>query len=66
MSKRTVLVCDNCGLEIENGNGAQVRVTYSDSRRNSTQADFCITCAEKLPGHSTARRGRPPKVAVPA
>jgi hypothetical protein len=61
MARKTVLVCDNCGKEIEDGKGALVRATFSDARRGAKQADFCDQCASQLPGRQVARRGRRPK-----
>ena len=61
MARKTVLVCDNCGKEIEDGKGALVRATFSDARRGAKQADFCDQCAGQLPGRQVARRGRRPK-----
>ncbi len=64
MARKTVLVCDNCGKEVEDGKGAAMRVTYTDARRGSKQADYCDDCAAALPGRAVARRGRKPKAAV--
>jgi hypothetical protein len=61
MARKTVLVCDNCGKEIDDGKGAVVRATFSDARRGAKQADFCDDCAGKLAGRQVARRGRRPK-----
>lgn len=61
MARKTVLVCDNCGNEVEDGRGASVRVTFNDARRGAKQSDFCDTCAGAVPGQSVARRGRKPK-----
>ena len=64
MARKTVLVCDSCGNEVDEGKGAIVRVNFNDARRGSKQADYCDTCAGKLPGHAVARRGRKPKSAA--
>ena len=61
MAKKTVLVCDKCGGEVEEGKGAVSRVTFADARRGSKQADLCDTCAGEMPGRQVARRGRRPK-----
>ncbi len=61
MARKTVLVCDNCGKEVEEAKGAVMRVTYADARRGSKQADLCDECAGKMPGVAAARRGRRPK-----
>jgi hypothetical protein len=63
LARKTVLVCDNCGKEVEEGKGAALRVTYADARRGSKAADLCDACASKMPGRATARRGRRPKAA---
>lgn len=61
MARKTVLVCDSCGAEVEEGKGALVRTTFNDARRGAKQGDFCDTCAGNVPGHPVARRGRKPK-----
>jgi hypothetical protein len=61
MARKTVLVCDNCSSEIDEGKGASMRINYSDARRGSKQADLCDNCAGGMPGHAAARRGRRPK-----
>ena len=61
MARKTVLVCDDCGKEVEEGKGATLRVTYADARRGAKQADLCDPCAGKMPGRAAARRGRRPK-----
>ena len=64
MARKTVLVCDNCGAEIDESKGAVMRINFNDARRGSKQADLCDDCAGKLPGQSVARRGRRPKAAA--
>jgi hypothetical protein len=61
MSRKTILICDNCSAEVDAANGAVLRVNYTDSRRGSKQADLCGDCAANMPGHAVARRGRKPK-----
>ncbi len=61
MARKTVLMCDQCGNEVEDGKGAAVRVTFTDARRGAKAGDLCSDCAEAMPGHATARRGRKPK-----
>ncbi len=63
MARKTVLVCDSCGKEIEEGKGAVLRAVFRDARRGATQADLCDDCAGKLPGKQVARRGRRAKAA---
>ena len=62
MARKTVLVCDSCGNEVDEGKGAVMRVTYTDARRGAKQAD----CAGRTPGRAVARRGRKPKSAATA
>ena len=64
MARKTILVCDMCGAEVEEQKGATMRVTYTDARRGSRQADLCDSCAGKQPGRTVARRGRRPKAAA--
>ncbi len=66
MARKTVLVCDSCGKEVDEGRGAAMRITYTDARRGAKQADLCDTCSAKMPGRPTARRGRRPKSASAA
>lgn len=61
MARKTVLVCDSCGAEVDEGKGAVQRVTFTDARRGAKQADLCDACAGKAVGHQVARRGRKPK-----
>jgi ribosomal protein S26 len=66
MARKTVLVCDNCGAEVDEGKGATLRINYTDARRGSKQADLCDNCAGQMPGRAAARRGRRPKAASAA
>jgi hypothetical protein len=66
VARKTVLVCDDCGREVDEGKGAVMRVTYTDARRGAKQADLCDDCAAKTPGRAAARRGRRPKSASAA
>jgi hypothetical protein len=66
VARKTVLVCDSCGSEVDEGKGAVMRVTYTDARRGAKQADLCDPCAGKMPGRAAARRGRRPKSATAA
>ena len=61
MARKTVLVCDMCNKEVEDGKGATMRLTYTDARRGSKQGDLCDGCSSGLPGQAVARRGRRPK-----
>jgi hypothetical protein len=66
LARKTILVCDKCGKEVDEEKGAVLRVTYSDARRTSKQADLCDSCASSMPGRAVARRGRRPKSASAA
>src|SRR6185312_9188663 len=61
LARKTVLVCDKCGREVDAGKGATMRLSFSDARRGAKEADLCDSCATGLPGLATARRGRKPK-----
>jgi hypothetical protein len=63
VARKTVLVCDKCSKEVEEGKGAVMRVTFNDARRGAKQADLCDSCAGGMPGVAVARRGRKPKSA---
>ena len=64
MARKTILVCDKCGKEVDEARGAMLRVTYNDARRGSKVADLCDDCAGSMPGRAAARRGRRPKTAA--
>ncbi len=64
MARKTILVCDNCGSEVDEGRGAALRITYTDARRGAKAADLCDNCAGSMPGRAAARRGRRPKSAA--
>jgi hypothetical protein len=66
MARKTILVCDKCGKEVDEARGAMLRVTYNDARRGSKVADLCDDCAGSMPGRAAARRGRRPKAASEA
>jgi len=66
VARKTVLVCDSCGKEVDESRGATLRITYADARRGAKQADLCDECAGKMPGQPAARRGRRPKSAAAA
>ena len=61
MARKTVLVCDKCGKEVDEGKGAVMRITFTDARRGAKTGDLCDDCAGSMPGRATARRGRKPK-----
>lgn len=64
MARKTILICDNCSNEVEEGRGAVMRITFTDARRGAKQADLCDSCSGNMPGQAVARRGRRPKSAV--
>jgi hypothetical protein len=66
MARKTVLVSDLSGSEIEDGKGAQVTIKFVDARRGTIVLDITDAEAEELgrKGRRQARRGRPPKAAV--
>jgi ribosomal protein S26 len=64
VARKTILVCDNCGKQVDEGKGAVMRLNFTNARRGSKQADLCDNCAGGMPGHAVARRGRRPKSAA--
>ena len=60
--RTTITVCDSCGQQIGQNDGAKLRVNYADARHPSKQADLCNDCAEQIPGEKGKRRGRKPKL----
>jgi hypothetical protein len=64
VAKKTILVCDNCGKEVDESRGATMRLSYADARRGAKEADLCDGCAGGMPGRAVARRGRRPKAAA--
>ena len=66
MARRTILVCDKCSKEVDEGKGAAMRITFTDARRGAKQADLCDDCSGSMPGRAVARRGRKPKSAATA
>jgi hypothetical protein len=61
VAKKTVLVSDMSGHEIEDGKGAKVRIIFNDARRGVRELDVTDEEAEKFGGRPVARRGRRPK-----
>jgi hypothetical protein len=65
MARRTVLVSDLTGKEIDQANAAQVVIRYTDARKGQVvldvNADEVTDLASK--GTRQARRGRKPKSA---
>jgi hypothetical protein len=63
MARRTVLVSDLTGKEIEDGKGAQLVIKYQDARRGQVVLDVNADEVDELArkGQRQARRGRRPK-----
>jgi hypothetical protein len=63
MARKTVLVSDLTGTEVEDGKGAQVVIKYQDARRGQVVLDVNADEVEDLArkGQRQARRGRRPK-----
>jgi hypothetical protein len=63
MAKKTVLVSDLSGEEIQDGKGAKVRITFDDARSGSIEMDVSAEEARSMGsrGRQVARRGRRPK-----
>ena len=63
MAKRTVLISDLSGQEIEDGKGAKIRISFEDARKGAAELDVTAEEADELArkGRKTARRGRRPK-----
>ena len=64
MARKTVLVSDISGQEIQEGKGATVRITFRDARKGVRELDVTDDEAEKMGGRNVARRGRRPKSAT--
>jgi hypothetical protein len=63
MARKTVLVSDLNGTEIEDGKAAQLVIRYQDARRGQVVLDVNADEVEDLArkGQRQARRGRKPK-----
>jgi hypothetical protein len=63
MARKSVLISDLSGTEIEDGKGAQVVIKYHDARRGQVVLDVNADEVEDLArkGQRQARRGRRPK-----
>jgi len=62
MARKTILVSDLSGDEIEEGKSAKIRITFEDARRGSYELDVSADEAAELgrKGRQVARRGRKP------
>jgi hypothetical protein len=65
VARKTVLVSDLTGAEIEDGKEAQLVIKYQDARRGQVVLDVNADEVEDLArkGQRQARRGRRPKAA---
>jgi hypothetical protein len=63
LARKTVLVSDLSGAEIEEGKGAQVTIKFYDARRGTIVLDVTDSEAEQMgaKGRRQARRGRRPR-----
>ncbi len=66
MAKRTILVSDLTGKEINEKDAAKVTITYADARRGQIVLDVNASEVDDLAGKGVrqARRGRRPKAAA--
>ena len=66
MAKRTILVSDLSGVEIDEKNAAKLTIVYGDLRRGQVVLDVNASEVEELAakGVRQARRGRKPKAAA--
>src|SRR5689334_1994718 len=56
MAKKTVLVSDMSGQEIEEGKGATIRIVFRDARKGVRELDVTDAEAERLGGRQVKRR----------
>jgi len=61
VAKKTIRVSDKSGVEIADGKGATVRITFADARKGVRELDLTDSEADQLGGRAVARRGRRPK-----
>jgi len=63
VARKTVLVSDLSGEEIQDGKGAQVTVKFNDARKGTIVLDVTDAEGEQIgqKGRKQARRGRRPK-----
>lgn len=65
LARRTVLVSDQSGEEIQEGKGAKVTIKFNDARKGVRELDLTDAEAERLGGRAAKRRGRRPKSLEP-
>jgi hypothetical protein len=63
VARKTVVVSDLSGEQIDEGRGAKVRITFADARSGSIEMDVTSEEARAMgaKGRQVARRGRKPK-----
>jgi hypothetical protein len=63
VARRTVVVSDMSGEQIQDGKGAKVRITFDDARSGSIELDVTAEEGRAIgaKGRQVARRGRRPK-----
>src|SRR2546423_15389343 len=61
MARKTVLVSDMSGVEIPDGKGATIRISFRDARKGVRELDVTDAEAERLGGRQGKRRGGRPK-----
>jgi hypothetical protein len=66
MARKTILVSDLTGKEIDDRNAARLVITYADARRGQVTLDVNMDEIADLAskGTQTKRRGRRPKAAA--
>jgi hypothetical protein len=65
VARKTIIVSDISGREIDEKDAAKVTITYADARRGQIVLDVNASEIEELAGKGTrqARRGRRPRAA---
>lgn len=63
MARKTIMVSDLSGQEIEDGKGATVSIKFTDARKGTIVLDVTDSEAEEMgrKGRKQARRGRRPR-----
>jgi hypothetical protein len=59
MADRIIKVCDECGVDLPTGTGAEVKISFFNKTRGVMKADLCDKCVGKIPARpARARRAR--------
>jgi hypothetical protein len=63
VARKTVVVSDLSGEQIQDGKGAKIRITFDDARSGSIEMDLTADEARVMgaKGRAVARLGRKPK-----